>query len=66
MMRQVFENRVEELRVEVCDHVLAHADLADGHEVAEDALIDQLYLGKQHLHRYKQHANGLAKDLGQE
>ena len=64
--RQVFENRVEELRVEVCDHVLAHADLADGNEVAEDALIDQLYLGKQHLHRYKKHANGLAKDLGQE
>ena len=63
--RQILEDGVKELGVEVGDHVLAHADLTDGHEVAEDALVDQLHLGKEHLHHDKQHADDLPQDARQ-
>ena len=46
---QVLADAVQDLGVEVDDDVLTHTDLTDGHKVAEDAVIDQLHLSKQHL-----------------
>ena len=48
-LQQILADPIEKLRVEIDDHISAHADLADGHEISEDAVIDQLHLGQHHL-----------------
>ena len=48
-LQQILADPIEKLRVEIDDHISAHADLADGHEISEDAMIDQLHLGQHHL-----------------
>ena len=50
-LQQILADPIEKLRVEIDDHISAHADLADGHEISEDAVIDHLHLGQQHLCR---------------
>ena len=64
-LQQILANSVEKLRVEVDDHISAHADLADGHEISEDAVIDQLRLGQQHLCRDQENPCDLAQNLWQ-
>lgn len=56
---------IEKLRVEIDDHISAHADLADGHEISEDAVIDQLHLGQQHLCCDQENPCDLAQNLWQ-
>ena len=53
------------MRAEICHHILAHADLIERHEISKNALIDQLYLGQQHLRRHQKHPNDLAQNLWQ-
>ena len=48
-LQQILADPIEKLRVEIDDHISAHADLADGHEISEDAMIDQLHLSQHHL-----------------
>ena len=48
-LQQILADPIEKLRVEIDDHISAHADLADGHEISEDAVIDQLHLSQHHL-----------------
>ena len=61
----VLADAVQDLRVEIGDDVPAHAHLTDGHEVAENGVVHQLHLGKQHLHGDQKHAHDLPGDLGQ-
>ena len=61
----VLADAVQDLRVEIGDDVPTHAHLTDGHEVAENGVVHQLHLGKQHLHGDQKHAHDLSGDLGQ-
>ena len=61
----VLADAIQDLRVEIGDDVPAHAHLTDGHEVAENGVVHQLHLGKQHLHGDQKHAHDLSGDLGQ-
>ena len=63
--RQIAANAVEDLRAETLHHILAHADLIEGHEVSENVLIDQLHLGQQHLCRDQENPCDLAQNLWQ-
>ena len=64
-LQQILADPIEKLRVEIDDHISAHADLADGHEISEDAVIDQLHLGQQHLCRDQENPCDLAQNLWQ-
>ena len=64
-LQQILADPIEKLRVEIDDHISAHADLADGHEISEDAMIDQLHLGQQHLCRDQENPCDLAQNLWQ-
>ena len=64
-LQQILADPIEKLRVEIDDHISAHADLADGHEISEDAVIDQLHLGQQHLCRDQDPPCDLAQNLWQ-
>ena len=64
-LQQILADPIEKLRVEIDDHISAHADLADGHEISEDAVIDQLHLGQQHLCRDQKNPCDLAQNLWQ-
>ena len=64
-LQQILADPIEKLRVEIDDHISAHADLADRHEISEDAVIDQLHLGQQHLCRDQENPCDLAQNLWQ-
>ncbi len=51
----VLADAVQDLRVEIGDDISADAHLTDGHEVAENGVVHQLHLGKQHLHGDQKH-----------
>ena len=64
-LHDVLTDAIENLTAEVCDDIFAHARQRNGHKVAENSMVDQLYFCIKYIGNDQNHGENTPGNFGQ-